>query len=80
MEAPIVKYGGSNYQRWRLQIWRLKIINNLATNPPFFSSLLDSLILATSLLFFAINRDVVQRGIPSIPHILHISKWKRERE
>ena len=30
MEAPIVKDGGSNYQRWRLQI-----VNNLATNPPF---------------------------------------------
>ena len=36
MEAPIIKDGGSNYQRWRLQIWRLKIVNNLATNPPFF--------------------------------------------
>ena len=36
MEAPIIKYEGSNYQRWRLQIWRLKIVNNLATNPPFF--------------------------------------------
>ena len=36
MEAPIVKDGGSNYQRWRLQIWRLQIVNNLATNPPFF--------------------------------------------
>ena len=36
MEAPIVKDGGSNYQRWRLQIWRLKIVKNLATNPPFF--------------------------------------------
>ena len=41
-----VKDGGSNYQRWRLHI-----VNNLATNPPFFSSLLGSLILATSLLF-----------------------------
>ena len=36
MEAPIVKDGGSNYQRWRLRIWRLKIVNNLATNLPFF--------------------------------------------
>ena len=36
MEAPIVKDEGSNYQRWRLQIWRLQIVNNLATNPPFF--------------------------------------------
>ena len=36
MEAQIVKDGGSNYQRWRLQIWRLQIVNNLATNPPFF--------------------------------------------
>ena len=36
MEAPIVKDGGSNYQRWRLQIWRLQIVNNLTTNPPFF--------------------------------------------
>ena len=36
MEAPIVKDGGSNYQRLRLQIWRLQIVNNLATNPPFF--------------------------------------------
>ena len=31
MEALIVKDGGSNYQRWRLQI-----VKNLATNPPFF--------------------------------------------
>ena len=29
MEAPIVKDGGSNYQRWRLQIWGLQIVNNL---------------------------------------------------
>ena len=46
MEAPIVKDGGSNYQRLRLQI-----VKNLATNLPFFSYLLGSLILVTSLLF-----------------------------
>ena len=36
MEAPIVKDGGSNYLILRLQIWRLKIVNNLATNVSFF--------------------------------------------
>ena len=63
MEAPIVKDGGFNCQRWRLQLSKMEapIIKDggfkyggfkfSIINPPFFSSLLGSLILATSLLF-----------------------------
>ena len=53
-----VKDGGSNCQRWRLQLSKMEASNMEASNcqkfghqPSIFSSLLGSLILATSLLF-----------------------------